>query len=511
MYAVLFADVVSVSRSLVQTRSRTEKVRLLAQCLENAGESVGTVTAYLSGVIPQRRVGVGWRSLAALPPPAHEATLTVADVDTALGALAAATGTGSAAARAALVRSLFERATEPEQSFLRGLMTDGLRQGALDGVMLAAVASAFHVPEAAVRRAAMLAGHTATVAEAASTGGLAALDGIGLAVGQPVRPMLASSAASLEEALGSVATGGAVLDCKLDGIRIQAHKRGGDVRLYTRSLEEITDRLPEIVDVVAKLPVQTAVLDGEAIALRPDGRPQPFQVTGARTASTSDPAALRRSVPLTAYFFDVLHSEGLDFIDRPAQERFVELERLVPAGAVVPRAVVADTGQAQAFFDEVVARGHEGVVVKDALSVYAAGRRGGGWIKVKPRHTLDLVVLGVEWGSGRRRGLLSNIHLGARDPETGGFVMLGKTFKGMTDAMLQWQTERFLELETSREGGVVWVRPEQVVEVAFDGLQRSSRYPGGLALRFARVLRYRTDKSAEDADTLDTVRELGAF
>jgi DNA ligase-1 len=511
MSPVLLADVASVSRSLTQTRSRSAKVHLVAEALKAASSDVAIVASYLAGVIPQRRVGVGWRGLSGLPPAAEAATLTVAEVDSAFDRLAATSGTGSTAVRLALVTSLFQAATSPEQEFLRALLTGALRQGALDGVMLAAVAKAFDVPEAAVRRAAMLAGHTAAVAEAARSGGQVALDAIGLAVGQPLRPMLAASAPTVEEALAGMGAEPAYLDCKLDGIRLQAHKTGGDVRLFTRSLEDITDRLPEVVEVVQGIAAEQVVLDGEAIALRPDGRPQPFQVTGARTASTSDPRAMRAAVPLTAYFFDVLHSGGVDLIDLPARERFDELERLVPQQAIVPRVLAAGAHQAQAFFADVVGQGHEGVVVKAADSPYAAGRRGSGWVKVKPRHTLDLVVLGVEWGSGRRRGFLSNIHLGARDGDTGRFVMLGKTFKGMTDAMLEWQTERFLQLETAREGHIVWVRPEQVVEVAFDGLQRSSRYPGGVALRFARVLRYRDDKRAFEADTLETVLELGAW
>jgi ATP-dependent DNA ligase I len=511
MSPVLLADVVSVSRTLAQTRSRSAKVQLVAEALRSASEDVRIVASYLAGVIPQRRVGVGWRGLSGLPQASEVPSLTVAQVDSTFDRLAAASGTGSAGVRLALVTSLFQAATPPEQDFLRALITGALRQGALDGVMLSAIAKAFAVPEEAVRRAAMLSGHTATVAGAAWSGGLPALNSIGLAVGHPVRPMLAASASSIGDALAGMGADQAYLDCKLDGIRLQAHKTGAEVRLFTRSLEDITDRLPEIVEVVQGIRAERVVLDGEAIALRPDGRPEPFQVTGARTASSSDPDALRRAVPLTAYFFDVLHSHGTDLIDLPARERFAELERLVPSGAIVPRILATGSEQARGFFADVVEQGHEGVVVKAAGSPYAAGRRGSGWVKVKPRHTLDLVVLGVEWGSGRRRGFLSNIHLGARDPQTGSFVMLGKTFKGMTDAMLKWQTERFLALETTREGHIVWVRPEQVVEVAFDGLQRSSRYPGGVALRFARVLRYRDDKRAAEADTLETVLALGSF
>jgi DNA ligase-1 len=320
--------------------------------------------------------------------------------------------------------------------------------------------------------------------------------------------MLAASAPDVATALQDLGSRGAVVDGKLDGIRLQAHRRDGEVRLFTRSLDEITDRLPEVVAAVLELKGETLVLDGEAIALDAAGRPRPFQETAARTMSSLDVSRLRGEVPLSTFFFDALHIDGDDLIDLPAGERFARLQAVAPESLLVPRRVTAGQEQAQAFFDELIDAGHEGVVVKDLTAPYAAGRRGAGWVKVKPRHTLDLVVLAVEWGSGRRRGLLSNIHLGARDPETGGFVMLGKTFKVMTDAMLAWQTERFLALETGRSGHVVHVRPEQVVEIAFDGVQTSSRYPGGMALRFARVLRYRDDKSADEADTVETVRRV---
>jgi DNA ligase-1 len=321
--------------------------------------------------------------------------------------------------------------------------------------------------------------------------------------------MLAASAQDVPAAVDQAGADRAtVVDGKLDGIRVQAHRRGNDVRVFTRSLDDITERVPEVVEATLATGADTVVLDGEAIALDATGRPRPFQETAARTASSTSVAQLRRAVPLSVFFFDVLHHDGQDLIDAPARERFGRLEELAPPGLLVPRLWAEDRAAAQGFFDELVAAGHEGVVVKDADAPYAAGRRGAGWVKVKPRHTLDLVVLAVEWGSGRRQGLLSNIHLGARDPSSGGFVMLGKTFKGMTDAMLAWQTRRFLELETGRSGHVVHVRPEQVVEVAFDGVQSSSRYPGGMALRFARVLRYREDKSAEEADTVETVRRI---
>lgn len=507
---MLFADVVAASKAAAATRSRLAKTAAVAQALRAAGpDEAGTVAAYLSGVLPQRRVGVGWRSLGTLPPPASEPTATVAEVDAALTSLAALTGSGSVAARTAAVGALFGRLTADEQEYLRNLLTGQLRQGALDGVMLAAIAAAAEVPEAAVRRAAMLAGHAGPVAVAALSGGVDALEAIGLEVGRPVRPMLAASAPDVAAAWEQVGDKGAFVDGKLDGIRVQAHRDGDEVRLFTRSLDEITERLPEVVEVVSALPAERLVLDGEAIALDADGRPRPFQETAARTMSSAGVERLRQEVPVSTYFFDLLHVDGEDLLDLPAARRLEQLAELVPAEFLTPRVRASSAQEAQEFFDRLVRDGHEGVVVKSPDAPYAAGRRGAGWVKVKPRHTLDLVVLAVEWGSGRRKGWLSNIHLGARDPETGGFVMLGKTFKGMTDEMLQWQTQRFTELATGgTDSWVVEVRPEQVVEIAFDGIQTSSRYPGGMALRFARVLRYRDDKTADEADTIDTVRAL---
>ena len=511
MADMLLADLVRTSRAVGATRARKAKVAALAAALgEAAPEEVETATSYLSGALRQRRTGLGWRSLAGLPEPAEEGTLTVAAVDAAFEELSRVAGPGSQARREALTAALFAAATAEEQEYLRGLVSGALRQGALDGLMLEAVAVAADVPAGAVRRAAMFAGSTLPVAAAALAGGTSALDEFGLRPGRPVRPMLASSANDVEEAVGKAAPAGGpvAVDTKLDGIRIQVHKYAGRVRVFTRSLEEITDRVPEVVDAVAALPSATLVLDGEAIALAEDGRPRPFQETGARTASRVDVGSLRAQVPLTSYFFDVLQAGDEDLVDRPGRDRFALLEQVLPPELLVPRVVTTDLAEARRLFAEVVAAGHEGVVVKGLEAPYEAGRRGSGWVKVKPRHTLDLVVLAVEWGSGRRRGWLSNIHLGARDPRTGGFAMLGKTFKGMTDEMLAWQTERFLALEESRTAHVVHVRPVQVVEVAFDGIQTSTRYPAGMALRFARVLRYRDDKPAEEADTVDLVRAL---
>ena len=514
---MLLAEVVAASHAATATRSRLAKTAAVAAALRAAGAAdAPTVAAFLSGTLPQRRVGVSWRGLSTLPPPATEATVTVAEVDEALTALAALGGTGSGLSRQQAVMGLFGRLTEPEQQFLRGLITGQVRQGALDGVMQAAIAAAAEVPEASVRRAVMLAGYAGPVAAAALAGGVEALDAITLEVGRPLRPMLAASAPDVAAALDSVGAQDSVgaltdvfVDGKLDGIRLQAHRDGDSVRLFTRSLDDITDRLPEVVEAVLALSSPRLVLDGEAIALDAAGRPRPFQETASRTMSSVGVDRLRSEIPVTPYFFDVLHLDGEDLLDAPAEERFARLAGLVPEAWLVPRQRAEDEAHVQAFFDRLVADGHEGIVVKSATAPYAAGRRGAGWVKVKPRHTLDLVVLAVEWGSGRRRGWLSNIHLGARDPDTGGFVMLGKTFKGMTDEMLAWQTQRFTELATEgTDGYVVPVRPEQVVEVAFDGIQTSSRYHGGMALRFARVLRYRDDKTAEEADTVDTVRSL---
>jgi DNA ligase-1 len=506
---VALADLVATSREVASTRSRTAKRDALAALLTRCpADEVAVVVAYLSGVLPQRRLGVGFRSLGSLPDAAEEPSLTVADVDAAFDRLAAAAGSGSATSRRTELAGLMARATADEQRFLRDLITGNLRQGALDGVVLAAVAAAYDVPEAVVRRAAMLAGFTSEIAAIAARGGREALEEVRLVVGRPLRPMLAGSAKTPEAAVEGFVGGTLLVDGKLDGIRVQVHRRGGEVTVFTRSLDEITERVPEVVAAAAALPGGDLVLDGEAIVLLEGGRPAPFQVTGSRTASSADVERLRAEVPLTTYLFDVLHRDGRDLVDAPALERHAELTEVAPH-LVVPRLVTDDPAAAGPFFEDLVAAGHEGVVVKDGAAPYAAGRRGSGWVKVKPSHTVDLVVLAVERGSGRRTGWLSNIHLGARDPDTGGFVMVGKTFKGMTDAMLRWQTERFTELASGpTDGWVVPLRPEQVVEIAFDGLLRSTRYPGGVALRFARVVRYREDKRAEDADTIGSIQAL---
>ena len=499
-----FAELARTSAAVAETSARSAKVAELAACLRRLDpEEIRLAVMVLTGSLP--RLGVGWAALRELPPPAGTETLEVLDVAAALDGLGAASGPGSQEARRQDLRRLFEHATEPEQRLLRGVLQGGLRQGALEGVMLEAVARASDLPAADVRRATMLAGGLVEVARAALTEGAAGLAAFRLELFRPVQPMLAQTAADVAEALGRVGTAG--LEWKLDGARLQVHRDGDDVRAYTRSLAEVTDRVPEVVETVRRLPVASIVLDGEVIALRPDGRPHPFQVTMSRFGTTLEDDAAR-AVDLTPFFFDCLQLDGTDLLDLPLAERVARLADRVPDDLRPGRLETDDVEEAERFLAEALAAGHEGVMVKALDSPYEAGRRGVGWIKVKQARTLDLVVLAVEWGSGRRQGTLSNIHLGARDPATGGFVMLGKTFKGMTDAMLAWQTERFLELETSRDGRVVHVRPEQVVEIAFDGVQTSSRYPGGLALRFARVKGYRPDKRADEADTIDAVRAI---
>lgn len=518
----MLREVVAASRLVATTSSRLAKVDALAACLRDAdADEMPIVVAFLAGEVRQRRLGAGYSALRGLPPPAATATLTVGGVDAALAAYAEVAGTGSRQRRRELLDALFAAATEEEQDFLARLALGELRQGALDGVMTDAAALAADVPVAAFRRALMLRGDLGVVAAAAVRGGVAGLEGITLRPGRPLRPMLASSAGSVTAALAR--DDAVVLEYKLDGIRIQAHRDAdGRVAVYSRGLDDLTARLPEIVEAVHTLRGGALVLDGETLALRPDGRPHPFQVTASRTGSSRDVAALRATSELSPFFFDLLHRDGEDLLDLPYEQRFAALAELVPEAWRVPRLVPADAGEAEGFLAEAIAAGHEGVVVKSLSSPYLAGRRGAGWVKVKPRHTLDLVVLAAEWGHGRRRGWLSNLHLGARDP-AGGFVMLGKTFKGLTDQVLAWQTERLRALriaapepgadaEPGGESGerVVRVRPELVVEIAFDGVQRSTRYPGGLALRFARVVRFRPDKRAAEADTIDAVRAIDA-
>jgi DNA ligase 1 len=524
---MLLDDVVRTSVAVTATPGRLAKVELIARLLrEVPGPEIGIAVAFLSGDLTQRQIGVGYAALSdltggfgpsgssppGLPAPLAAPELTLTETDSTLGQIGVLAGQGSQALRRRLLASLLSRATEPERQFMVRLLAGDLRQGALDGVMTDAIARAAAVPAAEVRRAHQLSGSLPAAASAAlgaadPAAAAAALREVRLQVGRAIRPMLAASAPTVADALARISP--AAVDWKIDGIRVQVHRRGSEVAVFTRTLDDITGRVPEIVSAARTLAADTAVLDGEAVALRPDGHPRPFQVTSARTASgTSD-----KQVPLSLFLFDLLHADGEDLMDQPASVRFDRLATIAPAELVIPRLVTSEVAAAEEFFATAIARGHEGVVVKSVHAPYGAGRRGSEWIKVKPRHTLDLVVLAAEWGHGRRQGWLSNLHLGARDPATGAMVMLGKTFKGLTDALLAWQTERLLELadppaEPGRAFGVVRVRPELVVEIAFDGVQASKRYPGGVTLRFARVLRYRPDKGPQDADTIDVVRAM---
>ncbi|MEV7616811.1 ATP-dependent DNA ligase [Streptomyces sp. NPDC089799] len=508
---MLLAEVARVSREVAETPARSRKVALLAELFAAApAEEAAVVVSWLAGRLPQGRPGIGWRALARDVAPADRPALTVPEVDAAVTALAGVAGPGAQAERQRIVDALLGAATAGEQRFLRGLLSGEVRQGALDAVALEGAARAAGVPAAELRRAVMLEGSLPRVAAAALAGGAQALARVGLRVGRPVQPMLAGSAGSVAEALAAL--GPCSVEEKLDGIRVQVHRDGDTVRVYTRSLDEITDRLPEVAELARDLPEACFILDGEVIGLGADGRPVPFQEVASRVGSRVDVAAARAALPVRPFFFDVLATEDRVLLDLPVRERYAALVRLVPPGALVRRLVVEDPvgriAEAEAFWAETLRRGHEGVMVKALDSVYAAGRRGRLWLKVKPVRTLDLVVLAAEWGHGRRTGLLSNLHLGARAPD-GTFVMLGKTFKGLTDAMLRWQTGRLRELATGDDGFTVRVRPELVVEIAYDGLQRSPRYPAGVALRFARVLRHRPDKRAAEADTIDTVLGTG--
>ncbi len=508
---MLLLDVASTSLNVGGTSSRLTKVAHIAELLRRAApdpQLTTIVVSWLSGELPQRQIGVGWASLRTRPSAASDPALTVTAVDATFSEIGAVSGKGSQARRAELIAGLFAAATDTEQTFLVRLLSGELRQGALAGIMTDAVAKAAGIPPAAVQRAAMLGGDLPAVAAAALSNGTAALDAFTLRVGRPVGPMLAQTATSVADALERH-SGATIFEAKLDGARVQIHRSADEVTVYTRSLDDVTARLPEVVAATLALPVTELIADGEAIALRPDNRPHRFQVTASRFGRSVDVAAAVAAQPLSVFFFDILHHDGIDLLDAPTTERLAALDALVPQRHRVDRLATSDPGQAEQFLAATLAAGHEGVMAKAPDAPYQAGRRGAGWLKVKPVHTLDLVVLAVEWGSGRRRGKLSNIHLGARDPITGEFIMVGKTFKGMTDAILDWQTKRFTELAAGpTDDHVVHVRPEQVVEIALDGVQKSTRYPGGLALRFARVVSYRDDKGPAEADTIDAVRAL---
>ncbi|MCX2924810.1 ATP-dependent DNA ligase [Streptomyces sp. NEAU-W12] len=508
---MLLSRLARVSQEVAAASARSRKVELLAELFREAeADDAPVVLPYLAGRLPQGRIGVGWKTLSRPVAPADRPTLTVRAVDARLGRLAKVSGPGSQAERALLVGELLGVATEEEQRFLLGLLTGEVRQGALDAVAVEGLARATGAPSAGVRRAVMLAGSLQTVAGALLADGPEALERFRLTVGRPVLPMLAHSASSVAEAVEKL--GAAAVEEKLDGIRVQVHRDGDTVHVHTRTLDDITDRLPEVAAAARALPGERFILDGEVVSLDERLRPRTFQETAGRVGSRSDVATAARDLPVAAVFFDALSVDGRELLDLPFAERHAELARLVPQAMRVRGTRVSGSGDvpaAEDFLADTLARGHEGVVVKGLDAPYSAGRRGAAWLKVKPVHTLDLVVLAAEWGHGRRTGRLSNLHLGARTAE-GGFVMLGKTFKGMTDAMLTWQTDRLRELAVGTGRGdanayVVTVRPELVVEIAYDGLQRSTRYPAGITLRFARVVRYREDKRPDEADTVESL------
>jgi DNA ligase 1 len=496
--------------SVRSTPKKTEKTQRLANLLRQAqGKDIELAAHYLVGTLPQGRIGIGWRIIeqASSDLRVADSTLSLHQIDTVLDVIAADQGAGSSSRKIQGLRSLFEHANPDEREFLTRLFMGEVRQGALEGLLLDAIAKAANLPSAEVRQAFMFSGNIGAVARAALEQGSAGLASFGLRLLTPVSPMLANSAEDATEALARM--GEAAFEFKLDGARIQVHRQGDEVRIFTRQLQDVTDRLPEIVEWTKALPVGEILLEGEAIALRADGRPHPFQVTMRRLGRSKDVASIRQELPLAFLFFDCLYhaSEG-SFIERSYRERTEILASAIPKDFQIPRTLTSDSEEAQRFLQRALDAGHEGAMAKSLAAPYTAGQRGYHWLKLKAANTLDLVVLAAEWGHGRRSGWLSNLHLGARDPESGQFVMLGKTFKGLTDEMLRFQTEKLLSLETGRDSWTVFVRPELVVEIAFNEIQESPRYPGGLALRFARVKRFRQDKSASDSDTFQTVRAL---
>jgi ATP-dependent DNA ligase I len=503
----LLADAVRVSARVAATASRLAKVRELAEFLRLLEpEEVGIAIAWLSGDAQQGKLSVGQAVLqAAAGKPTAAPRLSVREVDAVFTQIKSAKGKGAAARRAELLSGLLGQATAEEQDFLVRLIVGELRQGALEGVMLEAVAAAAQLSPAELRRAATFAGGISAVAHAALTGGETALQAFAVRLMRPVLPMLAQSAKDVAAALAALDE--ALLEWKLDGARVQVHKSGGEVRVFTRNLNDVTAAVPEVRDALKSAKAQSLILDGEAIALRPDGRPHPFQVTMRRFGRKLDVESSQRELPLSVFFFDCLLRNGEPLVDRGALERHDVLRDVLPELAT-PSLVTSELAKAEAFYADALAHGHEGIMAKAVDAPYEAGRRGAGWLKVKRARTLDLVVIAAEWGHGRRRGWLSNLHLGARDPQSGGFVMLGKTFKGLTDELLAWQTRELLARETQRDEWTVRVRPELVVEIAFNDIQESPHYPAGLALRFARVKGYRADKTAAQADTIDTVRGI---
>jgi len=504
---MLLAAVVETSRRVAETSRRLEKIDLLAALLRQLQpDEIEIVVAFLAGQTRQGRIGIGYATLRdALGSSAERPSLEATDVDRTLQSIAATSGSGSQRHRLELIQGMFQQATQPEQQFLTGLLMGELRQCALEGVMLEALAKASGVAVERVRRAAMVAGNMAVVARAIMQAGDAGLNQYDVRLFQPIQPMLAGTAEDVADALADL--GEAALEFKMDGARVQAHRSGDDVVVYSRSLNDVTAAVPEVVEIVRALPAKDLILDGEVLSLLPDGRPQPFQVTMRRFGRKLDVDRMRRELPMTPYWFDLLRLNGGHLLDEPQARRFGALKDLTPE-FVIPHTAASDAKRGEEFLEQALSSGHEGIMAKATDASYAAGARGQSWLKVKRARTLDLVILAAEWGHGRRRGWLSNLHLGARDTEKGGFAMLGKTFKGLTDEMLEWQTQELLKIEIGRDAYTVHVEPKLVAEVAFNEIQVSPRYASGLALRFARVKRYRTDKTAAEADTFQTVQTL---
>jgi DNA ligase-1 len=505
-----FAQLVEASNRVAATPKRLEKLDILAALLSGATpEEAEVAAAFLSGRTRQGRIGVGYSTLSGMRGnPAEAPGLELLEVDRILGELQSQRGAGSTQRRSEMLASLFRRATAPEQAFLSGLLTGEIRQGALEGIMADVLAKAHKLSPERVRRAVMLAGDIAEVARSVAEHGASALDRYDVQLFRPVQPMLAQSAEDIEEALAEL--GEAALEYKVDGARIQAHKYGDEVRIYSRRLNDVSAAIPEIIESIRALPARDLILDGEVVAFDAARRPLPFQVTMRRFGRRLDVDRMRAELPVEPVWFDLLYSDGGPVIDEAQSRRFAALAKIVPAGDLVPNLLAPNAERAQEFVEQALAHGHEGVMAKACGAAYAAGARGQTWLKVKRPRTLDLVILAAEWGSGRRKGWLSNLHLGARDTEKGGFAMLGKTFKGLTDEMLAWQTEKLLSLEVARDAYTVHVQPSLVAEIAFNEIQVSPRYASGLALRFARVKRYRPDKSASEADTFQTVQQLAA-
>ncbi len=507
---MLLAEVVEISRRVADTSKRLEKIGLLAELIRQlSAEEIEIAVQFLAGQTRQGRIGIGYAALRdARNSPADSPTLEILDVDRTLESITEVSGSGSQGRRLELLQTMFARATEAEQQFLTGLLMGELRQGALEGIMLEAIAKASGISSERVRRAAMMAGDIARVARAALETGEAGLSQYEVQLFRPIQPMLAQSADDIPEALACI--GEAALEYKMDGARVQVHKSGDDVMVYSRSLKDVTPAVPEVVELVRALPAKDLILDGEVISLLPGGRPQPFQITMRRFGRKLDVERLRQELPMTPFWFDLLYLNGGPLLDETQARRFTALAELAP-GSLIPHMVTGDSAAGDEFLEQALARGHEGIMAKAIDAKYAAGARGQSWVKVKRARTLDLVILAAEWGHGRRKGWLSNLHLGARDTEKGGFAMLGKTFKGLTDEMLAWQTQELLKLEIGRDSYTVHVEPKLVVEIAFNEIQVSQRYASGLALRFARVKRYRTDKTAAEADTFEMVQRLSGI